>query len=48
MNIEVILQILQTIGICIGSIALVLIAILAWFMWTTMVPPTELEEYNDS
>jgi hypothetical protein len=43
-NMEITLQILQTIGICVGAIALTAIAIFAFTLWISFYPVTTLED----
>jgi phosphotransferase system glucose/maltose/N-acetylglucosamine-specific IIC component len=44
LNMENALQILQTIGICVGAIALTVIAIFAFTLWITFFPVNSPED----
>lgn len=48
MNLENTLQILQTIGICVGSIVLTVIAFIIFTVWITFFPSQRWDEESES
>lgn len=44
MTMEITLQILQTIGICVGAIALAVIAFTVFMLWSSFIPTLDLED----
>ncbi|MEJ2710094.1 MAG: hypothetical protein P8074_20965 [Anaerolineales bacterium] len=45
---ESILQILQTIGICVSAIALVIIAFFIFMLWSSFFPAPDLEDEENA